>query len=428
MSEVIAIIILLAEILTVLQCLQISFMQELRFDKYMFVVIIVDVILYMTLNAKILPPICSVLFYLLVFIYCYYKFKQGIIKSIVCFIIGLSLTGCIEVITACMTSLISYIMSSELRLLLSSILALLIVKVINKKIPVLLCVNKINTKWLFILVIIYGVALSILLVDYYLNNSVIKIYAVLILASLVFIFIYFYRLEQAHYEIEIKNRELELQDVYGSLYEDLLNEVRRKQHDYKNQLGTMYSMYMVTESKEELLELQSKYINDLQENPKYELILTGCNNQILAGYLYYKCIMCEQTKIIVDYHIIVDQAKCYIPLHEIIEMLGILIDNAIECVMEKSEGNRKVRMDLEESDDMIKFSILNPARFHTYSDIERMFEEGYSSKGENRGLGLTRINKLVKKYQSEIVVENIQYENSNWLKFEIRINKRKTAE
>ena len=52
----------------------------------------------------------------------------------------------------------------------------------------------------------YGFALGGLLVDYYLNNTLIKIYAVFILVFLVFIFIYLERLEQAQFEIEIHGR------------------------------------------------------------------------------------------------------------------------------------------------------------------------------------------------------------------------------
>lgn len=54
---------------------------------------------------------------------------------------------------------------------------------------------------------------------------------------------------------------------------------------------------------------------------KYISILTCCNNTILAGYFYYRCLLCEESGVAVDYNIAVDQADCCFPLHEIIEIL-----------------------------------------------------------------------------------------------------------
>ena len=57
-------------------------------------------------------------------------------------------------------------------------------------------------------------------------------------------------------EINIKNHEIELQRIYGGMYEDLLGEIRRKQHDYKNQLGAIRSIHMVAESNIELKDIE----------------------------------------------------------------------------------------------------------------------------------------------------------------------------
>lgn len=96
MNEVIVVVVLVAEILTVLQCLQIAFMQELKFDKYMAIIIVADILLYSAITFGLLPKICSVLFYVLVFVYCYFKFKQKMAKTVICFIIGVSLGGCYQ--------------------------------------------------------------------------------------------------------------------------------------------------------------------------------------------------------------------------------------------------------------------------------------------------------------------------------------------
>lgn len=424
MNEIIVVVVLVAEILTVLQCLQIAFMQELKFDKYMAIIIVADILLYSAITFGLLPKICSVLFYVLVFVYCYFKFKQKMAKTVICFIIGVSLGGCIEAIVACVFISLIRILDNNIILFLSSLCALVFSYIAKTCIPVLK-IKKMNNekKWLFYCVILYGISYTGLVADYYLNKTLIKIYAVFILLFLVIIVFYLYKLVQARAEIDLKNRELELQNIYGEMYKNLLGEVRRKQHDYKNQLNTIYSMHMVLDSRDELGEMQREYLNELQINQKYESIVTNCSNHILAGYFYYRFLLCEKNGIEINYNIAINQAECCFALHEIIELLGILIDNACEKVLEEENGDKKVHIEFIESNEFVKISISNPAEYLSYSEIDRIFEEGYSSKGENRGLGLARCMELINKYNAEIVVQNIQCKEDNWIKFEVNIIK-----
>lgn len=106
------------------------------------------------------------------------------------------------------------------------------------------------------MVIFYGLLFVCVLIAYYLHFSVGNIYVVCALIFLAIAFSCLYRLEQARVEIEKKNYELKLQKVYGGAYEELLAEVRRRQHDYKNQLGAIYSMHLTAGSLEELVNMQ----------------------------------------------------------------------------------------------------------------------------------------------------------------------------
>lgn len=424
MNDVVAIIILIAEILAILQCLQIAFMHELNLDKYIIGILGIDVIIYIAINKGIIPKISSILFYILVFIYCYFKYEQKMIKTMICYIVGISFAGCIEAIVACVFNLFRDILDSNIILLLSSLTALFLVCIIKRCIPILKA-NKLDkgSKWVFCYIILFGLAYGGLVVDYYMNQSFIKLYAVFILLFLVVIVCYLYRLMQAHAEINVKNHELELQKIYGGVYEDLLHEVRRKQHDYKNQLGAVLSMHMVAKSKDELIKMQREYMNSLQVNHKYDSILTCCNNTILAGYFYYRCLLCEESGVAVDYNIAVDQADCCFPLHEIIEILGILIDNACEKVITDESLDKSIRIECLEDNDRILFSVSNPSEFLGFAEINRLFTSGYSTKGPDRGLGLPRCLELAKKYKTEIKVHNFEYNKRNWIKFSIEIVK-----
>ena len=71
----------------------------------------------------------------------------------------------------------------------------------------------------------------------------------------------------------------------------------------------------------------------------------------------------------------------------------------------------------------IIISVSNPTEYIPFSEIENMFVCGYSSKGENRGIGLSRVKELANKYEANIKVSNFWYDEENWINFTVEIVK-----
>ena len=155
--------------------------------------------------------------------------------------------------------------------------------------------------------------------------------------------------QKAKHDLEKRKLELEIEDIYGHAYQELISEVRRNQHDFQNQLAAIYSMHLTATSLEDLVEKQKNYGNVLLEEHRYDRILTGCNNPILAGYLYYRCVAYEKKNIRVDYHIQVDKGDCRLSLHEVIEILGILLTNAYESYQAQRKESAVISLALAEN-------------------------------------------------------------------------------
>lgn len=104
---------------------------------------------------------------------------------------------------------------------------------------------------------------------------------------------------------------------------------------------------------------------------------------------------------------------------EMVEIIGILFDNAIEA-SEKTAGT--IYLDIKGKEETLEFVIRNQVldKFEN-SDIQRLFEKGTSSKGKHRGLGLFRIKELVKKYNLSLIPRCIQRDNNYYLEFAITI-------
>ena len=182
-------------------------------------------------------------------------------------------------------------------------------------------------------------------------------------------------------------------------------------------------MHLVATSLEELVNMQKEYEESVQEDCKFDSILINCNNSVLAGYIYHRCVSCEKEGITVDYNIHIDMAECSFALHEIIEILGILIDNACECITARESENKAIKLEFHENEDRIMLLVSNPTEYIDCSTIEKMFAPGYSTKGEDRGIGLSRVYELVNEYNAIIKVFNSEYDNQNWINFVLEILK-----
>lgn len=424
MNNMLLLVVLLLEVMTVLQCLQIAFKKEVGFDKYTVGIIVIDVSVYMIINLKMIPEICVIPLYILIYIYCYIEYKQTIVKTMIGFVIGFVLVGCLEGVLTFICTFFKNESNSDYVLLILNVIALA-VAYFGKRITIRVKSEKIikYSRDIYWVTILLGVTMALLLLDYYFIRKLVNIYIVCILFFLLLLLLFVYRLEKARNEIERKNYELELQRAYGGAYEELLATVRRRQHDFKNQLGAIYSMHLVANSLEELICMQNEYGDTIRYDSKFDSILTGCNNPILAGYLYHRCVACEQNGILVHYNIQLDQAECRFQLHEIIEILGILIDNACESFTTYQTEYKQIKIECLENEKEIMLCVSNPSNYVTYSDIEKMFEKGFSTKGENRGIGLARVLELTKRCDAELKVSNTTHGDNNWIEFRIRIIK-----
>lgn len=416
---------LFAEAITVLECMQIVFMQRLKFDKFTVGFVFVDVVIYLLINIRVIPAIGVIGVYLFAGVLCYFNFKKNIIETVVRFLVTCALITGIESISIILTCFFIKADETRLVLIISNILGLFFACLIR-----LICYvwdkyikgNKIV--WKLGIVLFYSFQIVGFFLEYHYSKSTIKIYVLILSTFLICIFLYVKRLDQAQNEIARKNYELEMQKIYGETYENLLLEVRKRQHDYKNQLAAIYGMHLTAQTLDELIAMQKTYGDELREDNKFDSVLTLCNNPILAGFLYYRCVACENDGITVEYDIHVEQAECCFALHEIIEILGILIDNACECVKEDTSLEQCIRLELQEDADKITFAVSNPAKYIAFSEIDKMFISGYSSKGENRGIGLARVRELVDKYEAEINVSNSNpCDKENRICFSIEIGK-----
>jgi len=201
-----------------------------------------------------------------------------------------------------------------------------------------------------------------------------------------------------------KESELKLYQHYIRPLEELVKEIRAKQHEFDNHVNAILNMHLTVNDYEELVARQSAYITEVirdDDSRKY-LPLLRISDKVLAGFLYSKIVRAPSyVKTDVDVRSL--EIISGISEHHLIEIVGTLVDNAYEACTE--ERNR-VFMELDSEDDRLVFQIKNQVQGIKLENIQKFFGKGYSTKkdADRHGLGLYNAKMLIGRYHGDIVV------------------------
>lgn len=250
-----------------------------------------------------------------------------------------------------------------------------------------------------------------------------------------FIFLFIiYEWQKSRMDAEKKKTQLEMNWLYYDAYDQLILLIRQRQHDMKSHISTIKSLIFTTDNYDELVAKQEEYCDYvLKQNEKVKLVLT-VENPLIAGFLYSKIQIAENKEIEIDYHVNIKKKSWVIPEYELIEMAGILIDNAIDALENArldfymQEPRKKICVTIKETLEEIELTVANTSNYYGEDITAHFFENGYSSKGKDRGIGLSKLKHLVRDRKGDIIVSNEFHDNINYLTFTIKLPKGQKTE
>lgn len=211
--------------------------------------------------------------------------------------------------------------------------------------------------------------------------------------------------------------QIQQYEQYNSVYKELISDIRHKQHDFDNHLQALYSMSMSCGTIEELQKEQKEYLEGLQENKNSYYLLRENVSSVLTAFLYVKMKEIEEKGINVYYHIHIDKLEKMIPFFDIVELVGNLLDNATEATMQIS--NKIVHFEIDEKESDVRFILINSYDWVEGENFDRFMIDGKSSKGNNRGFGLTNVNEIVERYHGIMQVQFEYEQDIKVIRFEI---------
>lgn len=281
---------------------------------------------------------------------------------------------------------------------------------INKKIKIF----SINFKGKFglLIVISFLLTLTISYINIILGdennftNDIIKLNGLLF-------FIYFILLMVTMYiliisitkELKIKNRQSQFESLqeYTIKLEALYMDMRTFRHDYINILSSMGG-YIESKDIDGLSVFFNNNIMPLSKGIESNNFRIGLLKNIklpeVKGIMSSKIISAQELGIDVFIDIMEPIEKINMDIIDLCRSLGILIDNAIEAALNCRQPSLKIAF--INKNNSVLISIIN-----SYSEdlppIYKIFQKGFSTKGENRGLGLSNLKKIIENHNNVIL-------------------------
>ncbi len=259
----------------------------------------------------------------------------------------------------------------------------------------------------FLLAIALFVMVSLAGLHYLSNINFISFLSVFI-ATFIYLIIsiwYIYKFQKYELRIEEQKQQAFYNESLGLVIQDL----RRFKHDQANHLTVISAMLKMKK-----YDQATTYINEIVNTGDsfLDTSLFDIKNAGLFGLISSKKDYAQKQgiKFIVKCTGEIDSIP-NVKISELCEVLGIHLDNAIEAALESE--SKTVEIYLVNAASNLKIELINSCG--SIPDIDKIKVDGYSTKGNDRGHGLSIVEKILKNYNSIVNSIDIDIENMKFV-------------
>lgn len=235
---------------------------------------------------------------------------------------------------------------------------------------------------------------------YYLLMAVLLILLSIVVFRITSDYVHYQETETLH-DLVVSQQTMYIQNL-----EDIQQDMRMFKHDYLNMLSGFYLQAKhgdVAEIQETLKTLLNEFDEDIGQKMNITNQLSNLKIMELKCLIIKKLTKIHQKKINFILEVLYPVNRIGIKTQDLIRCLGILLDNAIE---EVDETNGRITLSILQGNDL---TIVVENSVHHAMEIEHIWQDGYSTKGPDRGLGLSSYQKIISQY-NQVTTATI-YEN-----------------
>ena len=245
-----------------------------------------------------------------------------------------------------------------------------------------------------------------------LNNSN-PMVSILLLLLIYGVFNYMFR-------CKMQKLNLSQQKLYIQNLESVQKEVRLFRHDFKNMMAGA-SLQARDGNLTAVQEFISEVTGDFEQQVGRQIFQISQIGNIglteLKGLLILKMTELQKKEIPFRLEVPFPFEHPGIPERELCRAAGILLDNAAEAAELLEDG--EVTAVFEEGEEVVRIMIRNPVIEEV--PVSRIWKDGYSTKGEGRGTGLTSFQRIVERYEN---VASLTRQEDGYFIQELKIMKR----
>ncbi len=226
---------------------------------------------------------------------------------------------------------------------------------------------------------------------------------------------------------ELKKLEIENQQYmkYMQSLEKINKEMHKFQHDYANILLTIRG-YLENEDLHGLKQYFQTHILKAEQSTyfKNEVFRNLDNLKVveLKGLLATKVIHADQLGIKLNVEIPDEIESINMDIIDLTRIIGILTDNAIEACVNHVGAQICIAF-MKTCHDSILICVDNTIENVTIN-LNEIYQESFSTKGQNRGIGLTNVKEILKRYDTVNLSTHIE---DGWFMQELDIHSKQFA-
>lgn len=221
--------------------------------------------------------------------------------------------------------------------------------------------------------------------------------------------------------ITIQQQDIKDYQTYEPMAHNLISDILGKQHDFNNQMNAIRMLPYTYKDYDSLSEAIVNYSAFLEEEFN-ESELLKINLPVVAGFVFSKIKEAEQKGRLMSVTIKNQSLITSVPEYDLIRILGILIDNAIEA----TAPGHTFTLTLDSRDEHIRIQTKNEGSEISSEMRKKMFVRGYSTKTSaetrsSRGQGLPNLKDLVDQYNGKIYLDNETFQDHVWICFSVEL-------
>ncbi|HZH58742.1 MAG TPA: ATP-binding protein [Metabacillus sp.] len=220
---------------------------------------------------------------------------------------------------------------------------------------------------------------------------------------------------QIWYRRKVNSQVGDAEETYQVEFQSMLHTMRSIRHDFLNHIQVIQGLMKIGRE-----DRAYEYVNSLTTEVETMELPVVIKNPALFILLQSKWARAQNEK--VDMHLHIDDHLFkHIHTIDLIKIFSNLIDNAFDATLLGAESERFINVEARVIQNKYLFKVENIGPTITKDNLDKIFQAGFSTKAEKRGVprgdGLNIVKQVVHKYGGSINVES----NKNSTMFEVNI-------